>query len=64
MMTLFIHFNQNGTIKTAALRNSDGTKVQDMQIWELWELYQFLTSAGYEPIVLDHGTGTIAIVRY
>lgn len=51
MNTLFLHFNQDGTIRTGTLRIS-GEKAADMEIWELWELYQTLISTGAKPIVL------------
>lgn len=50
MNTLFLHFNADGTIKSGAIR-TNGKKVPDMTLWEVWEFYQILIIMGYKPIV-------------
>jgi hypothetical protein len=53
MKLLYLHFNEDGTIRTASLR-IDSIKVPDMMIWELFELYNLLIEAGHKPIEMTY----------
>lgn len=63
MNTLFLFFNNDGTIRTAALRQ-ELKKVPDFDVWEGWEMYQVLTELGYEPIVTESPNGPIHMIVF
>jgi len=64
MKTLFIHFNNDGTIKSGNIR-VNGKKVPDMALWEVFEFYQILIALGYSPLEMDSPEdGYIHIISY
>lgn len=63
MNTLFLHFNHNGTIRTGAIR-VNGKKVPDMEIWEIWEMYQLLVTLGAHVIELSDPHGYCHMITY
>lgn len=60
MNILYIHFNADWTIRYADIR-ANGKKATDMEIWEIWEFYKFLTeTCNKKPIkALDPDDGTM-----
>lgn len=56
MTAIFIHYNSDGTIETAALRH-DGRKIAGYDNWELYEMVQFLSAVGRKSIEISKPDG-------
>ena len=64
MNALFLHFNEDGTIRAASVR-INGAKVPDIEIWEVFELYNTLCAMGYRPIKMTYRDGTpVHMINY
>ena len=63
MKTLFLFFNDDGTIRSGAIR-VDGKKIPDMAIWEVWEFYQILVTLGHKPIISNGPNGLVHMITY
>lgn len=60
----FIHFNLDGTISKATIRNGNGEQPHDLSIMEAWEFYQTLIAQGMSPTVMALPNGSMEIFQF
>lgn len=64
MNTLFVYFDSEGNPIKASLRVNN-QKVQDTDLWELWDFYQLLLAMGAQPIRMTAMDGNpLHVVTY
>lgn len=52
MNSIFIHYNDDQTVKTAAFRVNE--KKVTLSVMEIFEIYQRMLAKGIKPIVMTH----------